>query len=287
MTDKNTLFNVKRTINFRGRLLDLGTPRVMGILNITPDSFYAGSRVSSVEQGLKTAEQMLQDGATFIDIGAYSSRPGAADITEEEELERLLPVVKAIVKEFPESILSIDTFRSAVARAAILEGAHMVNDISGGELDAKMFETVAELHVPYILMHMKGTPRTMKNLCQYDDLIKEILIYFGEKLNRLKELGVTDVIADPGFGFAKTIDQNFELLNQFHSLKILGIPILAGLSRKSMIWKTLNIQSDEALNGTTVLNTVALQKGASILRVHDVREAVQTIRLFQALNDRG
>ena len=286
MSDKNTIFHQKKTINAGGRLITFDKPKVMGILNITPDSFYSGSRISSEEQALRTTEQMLKDGADFIDIGAYSSRPGAIDISTAEETERLLPAVKVIVKEFPEAVLSIDTFRSEVANAAINEGAHIINDISGGSLDQQMFETVAKLKVPYILMHMKGTPQTMKDLNQYDDMMNEILQYFALKISHLNSLGVKDIIADPGFGFAKNIEQNFEILSQFELFKLTGIPVLAGLSRKSMIWKTLDVKSEEALNGTTVLNTVALMKGADILRVHDVREAAEAGKLLGLMGSR-
>jgi len=279
MSDKNTIIHQKKTINAAGRLITFDKPKVMGILNLTPDSFYSGSRISSEQQALQTTEQMLKDGADFIDIGAYSSRPGAVDISVAEEKDRLIAAVKAIVKEFPQAIISIDTFRSDVANAAINEGAHIVNDISGGELDRQMFETVAKLKVPYILMHMKGTPQNMKDLTQYEDIFKDILQYFALKIKTLTDLGVKDIIADPGFGFAKTIEQNFQLLQQFDLFKITGVPVLAGLSRKSMIWKTLDIKSEEALNGTTVLNTIALTKGADILRVHDVKEAVEAVKL--------
>jgi dihydropteroate synthase len=281
MWDKNTIIHQKTTINAAGRLIDFDVPKVMGILNITPDSFFSGSRAGSTEVVIKRTEQMLAEGADFIDIGAYSSRPGAIDISAQEEIERLIPAVKAIVREFPEAVLSIDTFRSDVANAAINEGAHIVNDISGGELDPKMFKTVADLQVPYILMHMRGTPQNMKEHTQYENLIKEILHYFSAKIKQLSDLGVKDIIADPGFGFAKTIEQNFEVLNQFETFRITGIPVLAGLSRKSMIWKTLNISNEEALNGTTVLNTIALQKGANILRVHDVKAAVEAVKLME------
>lgn len=279
MSDKNTIIHQKKTINVRGKLLDFSVPKVMGILNITPDSFYSGSRISSVELALQRTEKMLAEGADFIDIGAYSSRPGAADISVNEELERLIPIVKALVKAFPEAILSIDTFRAEVAKRAINEGAHIINDISGGELDIEMFKTVARLKVPYILMHMRGTPQDMKQLTNYEDIFGDILKYFGRKLHELQALGVQDIILDPGFGFAKTIEQNFQLMSDFDRFKLLGVPVLAGVSRKSMIWKTLEIKSEEALNGTTVLNTVALMKGADILRVHDVKEAREAVAL--------
>ena len=287
MTDKSTILNVKKTINAGGKLIDLSKARVMGILNLTPDSFYAGSRISSTDQALQTTEQMLADGATFIDIGSYSSRPGAQDISAGEEAQRLIPVVKALSKEFPSAIISVDTFRAEIAKAAINEGAHIINDISGGELDPQMFKTVADLNVPYILMHMKGSPQTMKDLTHYEDILKEVLNYLSVRIQRLNDSGLKDVIIDPGFGFAKTIEQNFELLNQLELFKITGLPVLAGLSRKSMIWKTLDIKSEHALNGTTVLNTIALTKGANILRVHDVREAVEAVRLVEMMGDQG
>lgn len=226
---------------------------------------------------------MLSDGATFIDVGGYSSRPGAEYISVEVECSRVLKAIKVIVSEFPQAITSVDTFRSEVAKQGIQEGASIVNDISAGELDPKMFETVAALKVPYIAMHMRGTPQTMKGLTSYDNLVKEVMRYFLEKINRLKALGVNDIIIDPGFGFAKTSDQNFELLEHLDYFKNLERPILTGLSRKSMIWKTLGITADEALNGTTALNMAALLKGASILRVHDVKEAVEVIKLCAKL----
>lgn len=268
-----------KTLNVNGRLVDLSTPVVMGILNITPDSFFEGSRFNTESEILQQTEKMLSEGATFIDVGGYSSRPGADDISVEEELFRVTKAIQAIVREFPNAIISVDTFRSAVAKAAIQEGASIVNDISAGELDSQMFETVASLKVPYIAMHMRGTPQNMKEFTPYDNLVKDVMNYFTEKINRLKALGVYDIIIDPGFGFAKTIDQNFELLAHLHYFKNLERPILAGLSRKSMIWKTLAVSPEEALNGTTALNMTALLKGVSILRVHDVKEAVEVIKL--------
>ena len=226
---------------------------------------------------------MQRDGADVIDVGGYSTRPGAKEISGGEELERVVNAIRIILKAFPESILSVDTFRSSIAKAAVMEGACMINDISGGELDEKMFDTVAYLQVPFVLMHMRGTPQTMSSLSQYDNLLKDITVYFHKKINRLHELGVNDIIIDPGFGFAKTVEQNFELLKNLNYLKILGKPILAGLSRKSTIWRTLETSPEESLNGTTVLNTVALLNGANLLRVHDVREAVECIRLFAHL----
>lgn len=279
MWDKNTINKEKKTINAGGRLLIFDRPKIMGIINTTPDSFFSGSRADSASSALKKAEEMLSEGADILDLGGYSSRPGASDIPAEEELSRVLPVIKEIVRTFPEALISIDTFRASVASAAVQEGAHMINDISGGELDPTMFETVAKLQVPYILMHMKGSPQTMKSLNQYEDLIPDILLYFAEKIRKLTDSGVKDIIADPGFGFAKNIGQNYQLLEGFDSFKILGVPLLAGLSRKSMIWKVLDIPSEEALNGTTVLNTIAVQKGADILRVHDVKAAAEVIKL--------
>lgn len=285
MADKNTEFHQnnmtlaidgsvqfkKKSINITGRLIDFETPKVMGILNITPDSFYENSRISSVDDALRKVADMLEEGADFIDIGAYSSRPGAADISREEELGRLIPVVRALVKEFPDAVLSVDTFRSEIAATAIGEGAHIINDISAGDLDSRMIDTVAKLKVPYIIMHMKGTPQTMKGLAHYDDVLTDVLKSLFSKIQELKKAGIHDYIIDPGFGFAKTIEHNYELLNQFELFKQVGAPVLAGLSRKSMIWKVLDIDAKEAQNGTTVLNTIALMKGADILRVHDVK----------------
>lgn len=272
-----------KSINCKGRLIDLTTPQVMGILNLTPDSFYDGGSYTDEKSILKKVETMLNDGATFIDVGAYSSRPGADDLPVEEELQRLMPIIQAIVKEFPEVLLSIDTFRSKVARESIEAGAALINDISAGKLDDKMLSTIAELQVPYIMMHMKGTPQTMKGLNHYEDLLKEVLFYFSERIKAARDLGINDLIIDPGFGFAKNISQNFELLNKLEILRLPDISVLAGISRKSMIYKTLKIDVTESLNGTTVLNTIALQKGVSILRVHDVKEAVEVVKLVNSL----
>jgi len=276
---ENNFFSTNKTLNLHGRLVDLHTPKVMGILNITPDSFYSGSRYISEAEILTQAEKMIQEGATFIDVGGYSTRPGAAEITTEEELKRVTVAIRAISRNFPETFISIDTFRSEVARAAITEGACMINDVSGGTLDAAMFETVARLKVPYILMHMRGTPQTMTQETAYNNLLKDIIDFFHQKIHVLHQLGISDIIIDPGFGFAKTVEQNFELLHNLNHFKILGKPILAGLSRKSMIWRTLSTTPEEALNGTTSLNTIALLKGAGILRVHDVRAAVEAVTL--------
>ncbi len=257
----------------------------MGIINLTPDSFYADSRQPAVTDALQQAEKMLADGATFLDLGAYSSRPGADDISAQEETDRLLPVVEAMVARFPDAVLSIDTFRASVAEAAIKAGAHIINDISGGQLDAGMFATVARLQAPYILMHMKGNPKTMNSLANYDDVFNEVLDYFVEKYQQLKALGVNDVILDPGFGFAKKPEHGYALLNRLEEFDRLGMPILVGLSRKKMIYSLLGGTAADALTGTTVLNTIALTKGANILRVHDVKEAIQAVKLMGYLRN--
>jgi len=279
---KDTFFQKKVTLNAGGKLIDLSMPKVMGIINVTPDSFFAGSRNPNVSDAVFMAEKMLDEGADFLDIGAYSSRPGAADISPQEETDRLLPVIEAIVKRFPQAVLSVDTFRASVAEAAIKAGGQIINDISGGDLDAQMFKTVAKLQVPYILMHMKGTPQNMQEKAQYEDVFAEVFDYFAEKVYRLKQLHVHDVILDPGFGFAKTREQGFKLLQQMQGFDLLKLPVLAGVSRKGMIYKTLGGKPETALNGTTVLNTMALMNGASILRVHDVKEAVEAVDLFMA-----
>jgi len=272
------------TINCKGNLIDLSSPKVMGILNLTPDSFYDGGLYKNEKDILQQVETMLQEGATFIDIGAYSSRPNAEHISENEELKRSVSIVKLLLKEFPEILISIDTFRSNVARQCIEAGAVLINDISAGKMDDKMLETVADLNVPYIMMHMKGTPQTMLKHSNYANLIKDILFCFSERIAASHALGIKDLIVDPGFGFAKTLEQNFELLSKLDLFKILELPILIGVSRKSMIYKTLENSVQDALNGTTVLNTIALQKGASILRVHDVKEAVESIKLTNKLS---
>ena len=281
MSDKNTFFHQKSTLNVRGTLLDLSSPKVMGIVNITPDSFYDGGETYTVGKAVTQAGRMLEEGAAIIDLGAYSSRPNAEHISTESEIERLIPALRAIVKEYPQAIISIDTFRSAVARAAIYDGAHIVNDISGGEMDQEMFRTMAELKVPYILMHMKGTPQTMVQEAKYINLFEEVFQYFLDKAGLLREAGVIDIILDPGFGFAKTADQSFELLNKLDQFKLLELPLLAGMSRKSMICRTLDVSPDHALNGTTAANTIALLKGANILRVHDVKAAAEAIKIVE------
>lgn len=260
--------------------MDLSKPRVMGILNITPDSFFKGSRVLP-ENVLDVAESMLKEGADFLDVGGYSSRPGAVDISVDEELKRVVPVVHALKKIFPDTAISIDTFRSEVAHQAIEAGADLVNDIAAGLLDKEMFSVVGKAGVPYIMMHMRGTPQTMRAQTDYQNLLKEIVDYFHERVYLARQSGVKDIIIDPGFGFAKTVQQNFQLLHQLEHLEILELPILAGISRKSMIWNTLGIEPDEALNGTTALHMMALMNGASILRVHDVKSAIECIKLYQ------
>jgi dihydropteroate synthase len=280
----NELFTTNKTLNCRGELIDLSQPKVMGIINVTPDSFYAGSRQIDLRSILKQVEKMLAEGATFLDVGGYSSRPGAEDISMEEESQRVLPAIQAVIKEFPRAFVSVDTFRSSIAQQAVDVGACMVNDISGGELDNQMFSTIAELQVPYVLMHMRGTPQTMTQHTDYEDLIKDIMDYFHPKVYQLRLMGVKDCMVDVGFGFSKTIEQNFTLLNALDYFKMLEKPLLVGLSRKSMIWRTLKTDAEHALNGTTTLHTIALIKGASILRVHDVKEAVETIELVGKYN---
>lgn len=269
------------TLNAGGKLLDLSIPKVMGILNITPDSFYDGGQHNTVDTALFQAEKLLAAGADILDIGAYSSRPGALVVTASEELARILPVVQAIASRFPESVLSIDTFRADVAKASVEAGAHIINDISGGSLDERLFATVAALQVPYILMHMRGTPSTMQRFTDYQDVVSDVSLFFGRQIAVLRALGVKDILLDPGFGFAKTLAQNYELLHRMEELHVFGLPLLGAISRKSMIYKKLGIEPSEALNGTTVLNTVLLTKGAKLLRVHDVKAAKEAITLLQ------
>jgi dihydropteroate synthase len=278
---KDTFFYKKSTLNCHGKILSLASPVIMGILNVTPDSFYDGGQYTTPEQFMTQAERMIAEGATILDVGGYSSRPGAIDISIDEEINRVIPAIEGIRKLFPGTLISVDTFRSEVVRAAVQAGAAVINDISGGSLDGKMFATAAELKVPYILMHMRGTPRTMTQLTSYDDVVLEVITYFEQKIAQLRAAGVVDIIIDPGFGFAKTRDQNFELLRRLNELQLFELPVLAGLSRKSMTYKTLGIAASEALAGTIVLNTMALLQGANILRVHDVKEAVQTIKLVE------
>ncbi len=277
---------MQSTLSCRGRLLDLSRPLVMGILNITPDSFYEGSRFTRADQVLQQAEKMLAEGATLLDIGGASSRPGAIDPGEAEELSRVLGAIRTILQRFPDALISVDTWRSSVARAAVEAGAVLINDISAGRLDPGMYETVAALQTPYLLMHMKGTPDNMQQQPDYTDVVTEVLDFFIAELGRLRALGIHDIILDPGFGFGKTIEHNYSLLKNMEVFRrVTGLPVLAGLSRKSMIYKYLDITPQDALNGTTALHVVALQQGASVLRVHDVREAIETIRLWEMLQD--
>ena len=268
----------------RGKLLDLSEPQIMGILNVTPDSFFSGSRKQTDVEIMERVEQIVADGGQMIDIGAYSSRPGADDVSPEEEMARLRKGMKIVREIAPDIPVSVDTFRADVARMCVEElGVDIINDISGGELDKDMFNTVAKLGVPYILMHMKGNPQNMQNNPQYDDLVKEVLLYFADKIQRLRDLGQKDIILDPGFGFAKTLEHNYELMNHMEELKVFELPILSGISRKRMIYKLLGTSPLEALNGTTVLNTISILKGASILRVHDVKEAKEVARMIKFL----
>jgi len=269
------------TINCKGNLIDCNIPKVMGILNVTPNSFFDGGKYSDAEAILLQVEKMLQEGAAFIDVGGYSSKPNAEFVSEQEELNRILPIVQLILNRFPETLLSIDTFRSSVAKACLENGAAMINDISAGKLDDKMLETIANFQVPYSMMHLRGTTETMQTQTNYDAIVKEMLFYFSERVAAARALGINDLIIDPGFGFAKTTEQNFEVLQKLELFKTFELPILVGFSRKSMIYKTLNSNALEALNGTTVLNTLALSKGAKILRVHDVKEAVECVKLYE------
>lgn len=278
---KDTFLNRKTTLNLKGKLADLSRPAVMAILNLTPDSFYSNSRAGTADDALKRTETFLNEGAKFIDIGAYSSRPGAAEVSTDEELNRIVPIVELLSKEFPEAWLSIDTFRAKVAKESIAAGAHLINDIAGGGMDEAMFQTIADLQVPYILMHMRGTPQTMQQQTGYADIGLDLVDYFSHRIKALHQLGVKDIILDPGFGFAKTTDENYQLLNQLEDLDLFELPVLAGFSRKSMIYKFLGGGPQEALNGTTVLNTIALMKGAGILRVHDVKAATECIALVE------
>lgn len=270
-------------INCNGNLIDLSTPKVMGILNVTPNSFYDGGKHKEINSIIHQVDKMLSEGADFIDIGAYSSKPSAEFVSEEEEIKRLVPIVKSLVETFPNIILSVDTFRAKVAKASVENGVAMVNDIAAGLLDDKMLETVAALKVPYIMMHMRGNPQTMQSLTDYNDIVKEMIFYFSERIQKARSFGISDIVIDPGFGFAKTLEQNYEVLHKMELFEMLELPILVGVSRKSMIYKVLENSPQEALNGTSVLNTIALQKGAKILRVHDVKEAVECIKLVSKL----
>ena len=273
------------TINCKGILIDVSSPKVMGILNITPDSFYDGGKYKNEADILFQTEKMLTEGATFIDVGAYSSRPGATHISEKEELKRILPVIELLVKYFPEIIISVDTFRSEIAKKTIENGAAIINDISGGKMDEKMFQTVAKLQVPYILMHMLGTPQNMQQNPVYEDVTKDIIRFFSEQIFKLHQLKMNDIIIDMGFGFGKTLQHNYEILSNLALFKNLDAPILIGISRKSMLYKPLDITANEALNATTAANTIALLNGANILRVHDVKEAVEAIKIVNQLRE--
>lgn len=277
------MLNQQLTLNCAGKILDLSQPQIMGVLNVTPDSFYDGGRYINESTIISQTEKMISDGASIIDIGGMSSRPGAAIITVEEELKRVVSNVALLKNKFPETIFSIDTVHSEVARQCVEAGAGIVNDISAGKLDATFYKTVADLNVPYVLMHMKGTPKTMQKNINYQDVLVEVLDFFIKEIGKLRALGLKDVIIDPGFGFGKTIEHNFHLLKNMHAFKILDVPMLVGISRKSMVYKSLDITAKEALNGTTALHMIALQQGAKILRVHDVKEAAETIKLWKIL----
>lgn len=275
-----------RYINVNGSLLDLSQPRVMGILNVTPDSFYAGSRTQTEAEIVRRVKQIVSEGAAIIDIGAYSSRPNADNVSAREEMERLRMGLKILFEIQPDAVVSVDTFRADVARMCVEEyGVAIINDIAAGEMDADMFHTVAALNVPYIMMHMQGTPQSMQQHPHYDNLLEEVLLYFARKVQQLRDLGVKDIILDPGFGFGKTIEHNYELLSHLEDFRIFELPLLVGVSRKLMIYRLLDITPQEALNGTTVLDTICLLKGADILRVHDVKEAVETVRIVQAMRN--
>lgn len=278
------MFSEKTLIHCGGKLLDLSTPKVMGILNVTPDSFYPESRLMNEAEVLQLAEQMRQDGAAILDVGGLSTRPGAEEISVDEELHRVIPAIRKILKEFPDAIVSIDTFRSKVAKEAVAAGATMVNDISAGRLDADFLTTIAKLKIPYVLMHMQGTPQTMQENPSYESVVNDVFNFLKKRLIQLNRLGIHDIILDPGFGFGKSVEHNYQLLQHLSVLRTLGLPVLAGLSRKSMICKVLHVNPANALNGTTALHAVALLQGAKILRVHDVKEAVETIELMAALH---
>jgi len=273
------------TLNCNGKLINLSTPKVMGILNVTPDSFYDGGKFKNDKSFLSQTEKLINEGATFVDIGAYSSRPGADFVSEKEEISRLIPIVRLIHEAFPETPISIDSFRSNVIKESIQAGAAMANDISAGQLDPMMFETVGKLGIPYIMMHMKGTPQTMQKMTTYSNVVKEVYTYFSERVHLARKHQIKDLIIDLGFGFSKTLEQNFKLLNSLDLYTNLNLPILAGVSRKSMIYKTLETTANNALNGTSALHMIALEKGAKLLRVHDVKEAVECIKLYKALKN--
>jgi len=281
---KDTFFSKNRSLNCGGKLLDLSVPKIMGILNVTPDSFYDGGEYDDPDKILKKVNRMIDEGADILDVGGISTRPGSEPISEKEEIERIIPAIRLIRDHFPDTIISVDTYRANVARIAAKDwSVEIINDISGGSMDKSMFDTVADLQIPYIFMHMKGSPLTMQNHIHYVDIISEMLDYFAEKVALLRSLGLNDIVIDPGFGFSKSLEQNFHLLHHLDAFQAFELPILAGISRKSMIYKTLETEPSESLNGTTVLNTIALLKGANILRVHDIKEAVQTVTLVGKL----
>lgn len=274
------------TLLCNGRLLDLNRPQVMGILNLTPDSFFDGGHYLAPEASLARAEQLLEEGAAILDLGGASTRPGASVVPADEEIRRVVPVIEAILKKFPEAVISVDTWRASVAREAVHAGAAMINDISAGSLDPEMFDTVGSLKVPYILMHMQGTPADMQQKPHYEDVVTEVLDFLIQKIAGLREIGVKDIILDPGFGFGKSLEHNYQLFRNLHVFsRVTGHPLLVGISRKSMIWKPLGIRAEEALNGTAALHMAALQQGARLLRVHDVKEAMQVIRLWELLEN--
>lgn len=275
---------VHRYLNVNGQLLDLSVPQVMGILNVTPDSFYAGSRMQTEADIAQRAQQILSEGASIIDIGAYSSRSNAENISSEEEMHRLRMGLEVLKRNHPDAIISVDTFRADVAEWCVEEyGVAIINDIAAGEMDSEMFETVARLGVPYIMMHMQGTPQSMQTEPHYDNLLKEIFMYFAKKIQQLRDLGVKDIVLDPGFGFGKTLEHNYELMAHLEEFKVFELPLLVGISRKSMIYRLFGSTPQEALNGTTVLDTIALMKGADIIRVHDVREAVEAVKMVEKI----
>lgn len=273
------------TINCKGKLIDLSTPKVMGILNITHNSFYDGGKYMEESEVLAQVKKMISEGADFIDLGAYSSKPKAEFVSENTELKRIVPIVSLILKHYPKTLISIDTFRSEVARVCIENGAAIINDISAGSVDDKMMETVAKYNVPYVMMHKRGTPETMQTLTNYDNIVKELIHYFSEKVALARSFGINDLIIDPGFGFAKTLDQNYEVLQKLELFNVLELPLLVGVSRKSMIYNLFKCTPDEALNGTTIINTLALTKGAKILRVHDVKQAVECVTMYNKINE--
>ena len=285
---KEYIMGFAKTINVHGKLMEFIVPKVMGILNVTPDSFYEGSRNVTDDEIRNRIHTIVNEGADIIDIGAYSTRPKAGHISIDEELRRLKLGLTILNKEFPNAVISVDTFRSKVAEYCVKEhGVAIVNDISGGEMDSQMFETVGKLKVPYVLTHMQGTPQSMQRAPQYDNIVKNLFLYFSRKVAHLHDLGVTDIVIDPGFGFGKTLEHNYELLNHLDDFELFNMPLLAGISRKSMVYKLLDITPEESLTGTIVLDTVALQKGANMLRVHDVREAVDSIRILQMLKTKN